>query len=117
MTMRGHQSLLLAGPIIPLVAWWVKVQSMYFCAFAFSASIVEQISERNETVEKIGATFPGLAGSAEPATIAANVCPGFIEVTAEPIGLDLHLASSHPMGRTAPRGKGRKHSLRAVPDS
>ena len=28
MTMRGHQSLLLGGPIMPSGAWWVRVQSM-----------------------------------------------------------------------------------------
>jgi len=36
MTMRGHQSSFERGPNIPFRAWLFSVQSMYFCAFAFS---------------------------------------------------------------------------------
>ena len=91
MTMRGHQSLLLAGPIMPSAAWWVERPVDVFLRFGFETSVVEQVGERDETIEEVWAAFPGFSGATEPAAVGADVGPGFVEVSAEAVGLNLQL--------------------------
>jgi hypothetical protein len=59
--------------------------------FGLQASVVQQISEWNKPIKEIGAAFPGLSGSAKPATVATHIRPRLIEVAAQAICLDLHL--------------------------
>ena len=87
--MRGHQSLLLLGPIIPLACLVGESPLNELLCFGLQAIIVQQISERNKPVHKIGSTFPGLTRSAEPAAIAVYIRPGLIEVATQAIGLNL----------------------------
>src|SRR5512135_3703925 len=56
-------------------------------------SIVEQVGKRQQAVEIIRTALPRLAGSTQPSTVRANVCPSLIEMTTQSIGLNLKLIS------------------------
>ena len=106
MTMRGHQSSLDAGPIMPLGAWWLSVQSIYVCALALRRASSSKPRERDKSVEEVRSALPRFARAAEPAAVGADVGPGFVEMSAQAVGLNLELARSQPAGRTDPSGRG-----------
>ena len=58
-----------------------------FPGLGLEARIVEEPGKRNETIEKIWAALPRLAGAPEPSAVGADVFPGFIQVAAQPVGL------------------------------
>ena len=89
MTMRGHQSLLDAGPIMPLGGLVRECPIDIALRLGLEAGVVEQVGEREKAVEEVRAALPGLAGAAEPAAVGADVGPGFVEVAAESVGLNL----------------------------
>ncbi len=89
---------------MPSAAWWVKRPVDVFLGFGFEARIVEQVGEGDEAVEKVWAALPGLAGAAKPTAVGADVGPGFVEMAAEAVGLNLSWSRSQPAGRTVPRG-------------
>ena len=97
MTMRGHQSF---GSGADHAAGLLVSQGPFQEALGngFEAGVVEKVRERDEAVEVIGATFPGFAGAAEPAGVGADVGPGFAEVAAEAVGLDLKLGAKPARG-------------------
>jgi len=67
--------------------------------FCFQVGIVEEVRERDEAVEEVGAALPGFACAAEPAAVGADVGPGLVEVAAEAACLDLEL-TAEPSGGT-----------------
>jgi len=60
-----------------------------FLRFGFETRVVKQICERHKAINEVGTAFPGFAGAAEPARVRTYVCPGFVEVPAETVGLNL----------------------------
>ena len=64
-----------------------------FLRFGFEAGVVEQVGEGDEAIEEVGAAFPGFSGATEPAAVGADVGPGFVEVSAEAVGLNLQLVA------------------------
>jgi hypothetical protein len=66
--------------------------------FGFEAGVVEEPGEGDEAVEEVRAALPGLAGAAEPAGVGADVCPGFVEMAGEAVGLDAELVSEPACG-------------------
>ena len=80
--------------------------------FCFQARVVEQVCERNEAVQEVGAALPGFAGAAQPAAVGANIGPGLVQMSAEAVGLDLELAAQ-PSGGANGAERQRIKSARA----
>ena len=91
------------GPIIPLAAWWSKSPVEIFLRFGLEACVVQQISERNQAIQEIRPAFPGLARTAQPAAVGANIGPCLIQMAAEAVCLNLQLSRAIPWGERTQR--------------
>ena len=69
-----------------------------FLYLRFEHSIVELVSERNQSIEKVGAALPAFACTAKPTTVWSQIRPELVEMAPEAIGLDAQLPLK-PTGR------------------
>ena len=92
MTMLGHQSWFLAGPMRAVGALvFQRPVAPISRALPIRRCVVEQEGQRHQAVQVVGAALPALAGAAQPAAVGPNVGPELVEVAAEPVGLGLKL--------------------------
>ena len=57
-----------------------------------------EVGERNQAVQEIRASLPTFASAAQPAAVFAQVGPEFVDVSAEPAGLDAELFQQPAFG-------------------
>ena len=96
--MFGHQSVFLGGPIRPSAPWCVSVHSTQRLRLRDQALVVQQIGERHEAVEEVGAALPALARAAEPAAVRTDIGPELVEMSGQALGLDLQLTPQPARG-------------------
>ena len=90
-TMRGHQSFVDAGPIMPFDCLVVECPIEEPLRLGFEARIVKKPGQRNQPIEIIRPPFERFALSTQPAAIGADVGPGLVQMAAEAVGLNAKL--------------------------